>query len=83
MNLIVHAFLKFCMVLNPTLCQELEIAPIDASLSLPLCMRGLMMGNQEPFLMNGASWQIRGGSCKLVPNTLVDTTNRLKASVTP
>jgi hypothetical protein len=27
--MIVHAFIRFCMVLNPTMCQELEIAPVD------------------------------------------------------
>lgn len=83
MNMIVHAFIKFCMVLNPTMCTELEIAPIDAALTLPFCMRGVMMGDQSAFEMNAVQWQIKGGTCKLVPNTLVQTQQRLRASVTP
>lgn len=82
--MIIHAFIRFCMVLNPTLCQELEIAPADHAMASPLeCMRGLMMGSNAEFTMNGVQWQIRGGTCKSVPSTLVETQQRLRASVTP
>ena len=60
--MIVHAFLRFCMVLNPTMCQELEIAPVDhAIVSQTECMRGIMMGSNGEFTYQGARWQIRGG----------------------
>jgi hypothetical protein len=82
--MIIHAFIRFCMVLNGTMCQELEIAPADHAITSPLeCMRGLMMGNNAEFTMNGVRWQIRGGTCKSVPSTLAETQARLKASVNP
>ena len=82
--MIVHAFLRFCMVLNPTMCQELEIAPADhAIVSLTECMRGIMMGNNAEFSYQGARWQIRGGLCRELPSAVAEIQNQLKASVTP
>jgi len=64
---VIHAFIRFCMVLNPTMCQELEIAPADHAItSQPECMRGLMMGSNAEFDMEGVRFQIAGGSCKVV-----------------
>jgi hypothetical protein len=82
--MIVHAFLRFCMVLNPTLCQELEIAPADhAIVSQNECMRGIMMGSNAEFTYQGARWQIRGGVCKEVPASLAQIQHQLRASVMP
>jgi hypothetical protein len=82
--MIVHAFLRFCMVLNPTMCQELEIAPADhAIVSQIECMRGIMMGSNAEFTYQGARWQIRGGVCREIPSSIAEIQNQLKASVTP
>ena len=70
--MIIHAFIRFCMLLNPTMCQELEIAPFDhVMVSVMECMRGVSMGNQTEFTYQGARWRIAGGSCREVPRTLV------------
>lgn len=64
---IIHVVIRFCMVLNPTMCRELEIAPADhETVSQTECMRGVMMGDQSIFLLEGIEWRIRGGSCKEV-----------------
>ena len=82
--MIVHAFIGFCMVLNPTMCQELEIAPADhAIVSQIECMRGLMMGNNAEFTYQGVQWQIRGGSCREVPSAVAEIQSHLRASVAP
>jgi hypothetical protein len=82
--MIVHAFIRFCMVLNPTMCQELEIAPVDHAIVSQLeCMRGLMMGNNAEFNYEGARWQIRGGTCRQVPASIAETQRQLRASITP
>jgi hypothetical protein len=31
--MIIHAFIRFCMVLNPTMCQELELHLLTTQLS--------------------------------------------------
>ena len=80
--MIVHAFLRFCMVLNPTMCQE--IAPSDhAIVSQSECMRGIMMGSNAEFNYQGAPWQIRGGICREVPTAVAEIQQQLRASVTP
>lgn len=82
--MVVHVFLRFCMVLNPTMCQELEIAPADyAIVSQIECMRGLMMGNNAEFSYQGALWQIRGGVCKEVPSSIAEVQTYLRASIAP
>ena len=82
--MIVHAFLRFCMVLNPTMCQELEIVPADHAIVSQLeCMRGIMMGSNAEFTYQGARWQIRGGLCKEVPSAVAEMQRQLRASVTP
>lgn len=64
----IHVFIKFCMVLNPTMCQELEISPQDHNtVSQIECMRGLMMGDQREFQYQGATWRIKGGYCREIP----------------
>jgi hypothetical protein len=82
--MIIHAFIRFCMVLNGTMCQELEIAPADHAIVSPLeCMRGLMMGNNAEFTMNGVRWQIRGGTCRSVPSNLENIQAHLKERFRP
>jgi hypothetical protein len=82
--MVIHAFIRFCMVFNPTMCQELEIAPADHAIASPIeCMRGLMMGSNAEFSYQGARWQIRGGSCRQVPTAIAETQEHLRASVTP
>lgn len=81
--MIIHAFIVFCMVHNPTMCKELEIAPVDATLTQQMCLRGLMMGDQREFDMDGARWQIRGGKCRPVEAAVARIQERLKAAVEP
>jgi hypothetical protein len=82
--MVVHAFIRFCMILNPTMCQELEIAPAMHLMASPVeCMRGVMMGDQREFSYQGARWRIAGGSCREVPLTNVDLQERLRAAVSP
>jgi hypothetical protein len=82
--MIVHAFVRFCMVLNPTMCQELKIAPADhAIVSQIECMRGVMMGSNAEFSYQGAQWQIRGGICKEVPSSVAEIQQQLRAAMTP
>ena len=82
--MIFHAFIRFCMVLNGTMCQELEIAPADHAITSPLeCMRGLMMGSNAEFTMDGIRWQIVGGTCKSVSSNHEELQARLKGTVRP
>ena len=81
--MVAHLFIKFCMVLNPTLCQELEAAPIDHAMSLPECLRGAMMGNQSEFDYQGARWQIKGATCRQVPSDAEKLAQHLKSKISP
>ena len=83
--MIIHAFIRSCLVLNPTMCQELEIAPADHTTVKSIeCMRGIMGGDTREFTYQGARWRIAGGSCRSVPSTLpVEMQARLKSEVTP
>ena len=66
--MIIHAFVRFCMILNPTMCQELEIAPAYSRMVTQIeCMRGVMMGSQAEFTYQGVRWRIAGGACREVP----------------
>lgn len=76
-----HLFIVFCAVLNGTQCRELEIAPDQGSLTVPQCLRGAMMGNQNRFMWEGIEWQIKGGKCREVPLPLAETQARLRATV--
>lgn len=70
MIMVVHLLIKFCMVLNPTMCSQLEIAPYDKALTMPYCMQGAMMGDQRQFKdESGILWQIKGASCIEVEDT--------------
>ncbi len=82
MDTIIHVFVKFCLVLNPTMCQELEIAPIShKTVSIVECMRGVMMGNYSEFTYQNARWRMAGGTCKEVPLPIAQTQDYLKAGV--
>lgn len=81
MTEVVHLFIRFCLVLNPTMCQELEIAPMQADLTMPMCIRGAMMGNQSEFDYQGARWRIRGGECRAVTLPIAEIQKRLHAAV--
>lgn len=66
----IHAFVVYCLVLNPTMCQTLEIAPVDGHriASAMECMRGGMMGSSGEFTYQGAQWRIKGLSCREEPS---------------
>jgi len=78
---VTHLFIKFCMVLNVTMCQELEIAPAETAMTTPMCLRGAMMGNQSEFDYQGARWQIKGATCRSVPLPIAETQRRLRSSL--
>lgn len=61
----IHAFVMYCMVLNPHLCKTQEIVPVEGSVtSLTSCMMGGMMGSAAEFTYQGARWRIKGIYCK-------------------
>lgn len=78
---VVHLFVRFCMVLNPTMCQELEIAPADMHLTMPLCLHGAMMGDQRQFEYQGATWQIAGATCRSRDLSISSTQERLRSAL--
>lgn len=83
---IIHVFVRFCLLLNPTMCRELEIVPIGpdkmpyAASNLMQCMRGVMSRPQQEFTMEGARWTVRGGRCEVV-KTSEDLRARLRGGV--
>jgi hypothetical protein len=87
MDQIIHVFVSFCMVLNPTMCRELEIVPLGAD-NMPYpasniveCMRGVMSRPQVEFDMEGARWTVKGGRCEVVAAPIAQTQARLRSSV--
>ena len=78
---VVHLFIRFCMVLNPSMCQELEITPVDAELTMPMCLKGAMMGNQSEFEYQNAHWRIKGATCRSVPLPTADMQKRLRSAL--
>jgi hypothetical protein len=82
--MIVHVFITYCLVLNPTQCRVLEIVPLETgrATSMTMCMRGLMSGTQGEFTLDGARWRIKGGQCKEVPMQIAKTQEYLKARIT-
>ena len=80
--MMIHVFVKYCMVLNSTLCQVHEIAPPDhAVVSQIECIRGVMMGSAAEFTYQGIRWQTRGGTCEEVHSPFVS--QYLKGKVSP
>ena len=91
---IIHVFVRFCMLLNPTMCRELEIVPVEQvmidgkSVVMPMtasnmmqCMRGVMSRPQVEFDMDGARWTVKGGRCEQIPANITEVQALLRASV--
>jgi len=52
------------MILNPTMCRALELAPIDHSIvSITECIRGGAMGDVASFTLDHARWRVKGWRC--------------------
>lgn len=63
----------FCMLLNPTMCRELEMVPIDHAITSPMeCIMGGAIGGmqyeQMQFKLEGITWRVRGWRCKQAPS---------------
>ena len=63
----------FCMQLNPSMCRELEMAPIDhAIVSTMECIMGGAIGGvqyeQQQFKLEGIVWRVKGWRCKETPS---------------
>jgi len=60
----IHAFVVYCLVLNPYMCRQWELAPVDHKIvSTADCMKGVMMGGSV-FSYEGLAWFVKGGGCK-------------------
>jgi hypothetical protein len=82
--MIVHAFVVYCLVFNPTMCREQEIVPDDYGpvTSVTHCaMGGMIYAAGGMIDRDGALWMIKGVRCKQEP--LTDVQRRLRAAVTP
>jgi hypothetical protein len=54
----------YCMVMNPTMCRELEMVPLDhAMASIPECLHGGVLGSVS-FTMEHIEWQTKGFRCR-------------------
>jgi len=61
----------YCLVSNPYLCRELELAPIDGSIvSIPQCIRGGAMGDVASFTLDHARWRVKGWRCTEKPTAM-------------
>ena len=59
--------LKYCMVLNSTMCYTMEIVPIDhKTTSVIECAMGGMMMNTSEFTPNGIRYKTAGVICREV-----------------
>lgn len=86
--ILIHTFVRFCMLLNPTMCRELEIVHADYSLATSTidCLKGgaIYSGIGFRFDLDGLQWQVKGTRCDAegsLPTT--ELQQRLRASVTP
>lgn len=60
----------FCMTLNPTMCRNLEIAPVDhAIVSIPECIHGGAIGSMR-FELEHIEWITKGWRCVERPNII-------------
>lgn len=61
----IHAFVIYCMVLNPTMCMKYEIIPdnYEPVASVMHClMGGVIFSGQHQYLdHNGIAWETKGG----------------------
>ena len=81
----VHAFIVYCLMLNPTMCRTFEILPDDGYpiASVGECMRGGMMGSAE-FTFESAQWYVKGVSCRETPpDDVASWVAKEKTRVTP
>ena len=62
---------RFCLVLNPYLCQTLEMVPEDHSIvSVAECIRGGAIGGMT-FEKEHMEWQTHGWRCVERPNPML------------
>jgi hypothetical protein len=62
--MMITLIVTYCMILNPTMCRELEIIPVDrAIVSIPECIRGGAMGDVLRFTLDHAEWRTKGWRC--------------------
>jgi len=67
---------KFCLVLNPYICQTLEMVPEDhAIVSVAECIRGGAIGSVT-FTMEHMEWRTRGYRCVERPDVMQKWLNR-------
>lgn len=66
----VKLIVKFCLVMNPYLCQSLEMAPDDhVMVSIAECIRGGALGGMT-FTKDHMEWQTHGWRCVEIPNQM-------------
>ena len=60
----------FCMVLNPTMCRQLEMVPEGhTTVSVPECIKGGAIGGMS-FVLEHVEWRTRGWHCLEKPNII-------------
>ena len=60
----------YCMVINPTMCRELEMVPVDHEMvSIAECLKGGAIGSMS-FVLDHIEWQTRGWHCIEKPNLM-------------
>lgn len=61
----VHVFVVYCLVLNPSMCRILEIAPIDhKTVSVMECIKGGAIYEATTFRLEYAEWRVKGWHCE-------------------
>jgi hypothetical protein len=67
----IRLVVKFCLVLNPYICQTLEMVPDDghAMASAMECIRGGAIGGMN-FTKDHMEWQTRGWRCDERPDVM-------------
>ena len=66
--MLIVLMVTYCMNLNPTMCRELEVAPIDHPIaSIAECLHGGAVAGME-FELDHIEWHTRGWHCVERPN---------------
>lgn len=61
----IEVVVVYCLVLNPTQCRTLEIAPADhATVSVMECIKGGAIYEATTFRLDYAEWKVMGWHCK-------------------
>ena len=68
---------KFCLVLNPYLCQTLELWPTDGSriTTLSDCLKAGAIGSTT-FVQDHMEWRTHGWYCRQTPTVMQTWINR-------